>query len=78
VLTTTVTFGVDNAPAGLYTSDEKWGNVSIPDLADKMKYAYENMDKLTNEDAITKRSMYIKTLNYETVGKEFKDILDAK
>jgi glycosyltransferase involved in cell wall biosynthesis len=74
----TVTFGVDNAPAGLYTSDEKWGNVSIPDLADKMKYAYENMDKLTNEDAITKRSMYIKTLNYETVGKEFKDILDAK
>jgi glycosyltransferase involved in cell wall biosynthesis len=75
----TIVFGVNNAPQGLYTAGEKWGNISIPDLAYKMQYINDNLlDYTTDHKAFKEyRINGIKSLNYNTVGQELKDILNA-
>lgn len=74
-----IAFGVDNAPDGLYTCDETWGNVSLVDLSKKMRWAYRNIEELKSSDRVTLRKKYVnKMFSYENVGGILKEVLDAK
>lgn len=76
--TESVVFGVPNAPKGIYTADERWGNVSLKHLIEVMRYAYDNIGQLNTDELRKARKNAVYNLSYEKVGQSLKDILDAK
>ncbi len=74
-----IAFGVKNAPEGLYTCDEKWGNVPLVGLTQKMRWAYNNIKEITAEQRTLQRQDYIKTLfGYDSVGPILKEVISAE
>jgi hypothetical protein len=74
-----VVTGVKGSPKGLYTSDEKWGNISLSSLGNKMRFAVENRQDLMSEVRVKGRKDYVQNaLSFDAVGNSFMEILNAK
>lgn len=73
-----VVFGVPNAPPGIYTADEKWGNISLPHMVEVLRYANEHIAALKDKNNVWRRQERVNDLSYQKVGQRLKDIIDAK
>jgi glycosyltransferase involved in cell wall biosynthesis len=73
-----ISFGVNDAPEGLYTCDERWGNPNLPALASKMRQAYTSIKDLTSSDRVKNRIEYVKDVfSYKAVGTKLKEEISA-
>jgi glycosyltransferase involved in cell wall biosynthesis len=71
-------FGVSGAPAGLYTSDENWYNVSVNDLGSAMERFANHADKWNSDT--NRRARYHSIDMYcsrEVVGFRLKKVLES-
>ena len=72
----TSVFGYKNAPNRLYTSDEKWDSVSVPDVKNAMRHCRENYSS-RNERCKKHRSDLIKkNFNSRKVGEQLVQIIE--
>lgn len=68
-------YGVVDSFDDLYTSNECWGNVSIPDLCLALRQAYEN--KFVKENKAVAGMDKVYGFGYETVGAKINDCLKS-
>ncbi len=73
----TTVLGVQNAPPGLYSSDEQWFNINIHSLSQCLKQSYEVINQINHPEEKAKRFEYIRDkYSYNKVGQEFKQMIE--
>ncbi len=74
-----VVFGVENAPPGLYTSDEIWKTPSLSELRRNMWFVKNNIDSYrTKEQAESRRNFVVENMSRGVIGNKLKEIINAK
>lgn len=73
---TSPVLGVDGAPHGLYTADERWSNVSITELASTMRFCTKHED--TPNERQHRKDFVSASCSREVVGNIWKEVLNAK
>ncbi len=68
-------FGVNNAPQGLYTSDETWYNINHKELAETLNYVYSHYKYGGLNIKKTDIAVFRDKLSYQTVGKQLIEAL---
>lgn len=70
-------FGVENAPLGLYTSNELWDNISIPALGLDMYNYYLYCNQLKDRKIQKNKNSAKRYFSYKTVGEIYKKVIEV-
>jgi glycosyltransferase involved in cell wall biosynthesis len=68
--------GVSGAPSNLYSSNELWGNPSLPDLIHKMQTSVKHIEELKTRSSLRKEFV-TKNFSYQVIGQKLKETIDA-